>query len=114
MLAAHYKLDNLTAIIDNNGLQIDGANKEVVSVDPIADKFRAFGWNVIEIDGHCIKDIIASFDKAKQTKGIPTVVVAKTIKGKGVSFMENKVDWHGNAPEEDQKLQALKELGGEI
>ncbi len=114
MFAAHYRLDNLTAIIDNNGLQIDGANEEIMSVDPITDKFRAFGWNVIETDGHCIEDIIMSIDKAKQTKGAPTVIVAKTIKGKGVSFMENEVDWHGKAPKEEQKLQALREFGGEI
>lgn len=114
MLAAHYKLDNLTAIVDHNGLQIDGTNEEILTVDPITDKFKAFGWNVIETDGHCIGDIILSIDKAKQTKGTPTVIVAKTIKGKGVSFMENEVDWHGKAPKEDQKLQALKELGGEI
>lgn len=113
MLAAHYKLDNLTAIVDYNGLQIDGANEEILSVNPITDKFKAFGWNVIEIDGHCIGDIITSINKAKQVKGIPTVIVAKTIKGKGVSFMEDKVEWHGSAPKEDQKLQALKELGGE-
>jgi transketolase len=114
MFAAHYRLDNLTAIIDNNGLQIDGANEEIMSVDPITDKFRAFGWNVVETDGHCIEDIIMSIDKAKQTKGAPTVIVAKTIKGKGVSFMENEVDWHGKAPKEEQKLQALREFGGEI
>ena len=114
MFAAHHKLDNLTAIIDHNGLQIDGKNEEVLSVEPITDKFKAFGWNVIEANGHCIEDIIASVNKAKQVKGVPTVIVAKTIKGKGVSFMEDEVDWHGKAPKEDQKLQALKELGGDI
>ena len=114
MFAAHYKLDNLTAIIDYNGLQIDGPNEKVLTVSPVADKFRAFGWNVIEIDGHCMEDIIASIDEAKRVKGAPTVIVAKTVKGKGVSFMENVVDWHGKAPKEDQKLQALGELGGEM
>lgn len=114
MLAAHHKLDNLTAIIDFNGLQIDGRNEEVLSVNPVTDKFKAFGWNVIEIDGHSIEDIISAVAKSKETKGAPTIIVAKTIKGKGVSFMEDKVDWHGNAPKEDQKVQALKELGGEI
>lgn len=114
MFAAHYKLDNLTAIIDYNGLQIDGPNEEVLTVGPVADKFRAFGWNVIEIDGHCMKDIIASIDEARRVKGVPTAIVAKTVKGKGVSFMENVVDWHGKAPNDDQKLQALKELGGEM
>lgn len=114
MLATHYKLDNLTAIIDYNGLQIDGRNEEVLSVNPVTDKFKAFGWNVLEMDGHCIEDIINSLTKAKETKGAPTVIIAKTIKGKGVSFMEDKVEWHGNAPKEDQKLEALRELGGEI
>lgn len=114
MFAAHYKLDNLTAIIDYNGLQIDGPNEEVLTVSPVADKFRAFGWNVIETDGHCMEDIIASIDEAKRVKGVPTVIVAKTVKGKGVSFMENVVDWHGKAPKDDQKLQALGELGGEM
>ncbi len=113
MLAAHYKLDNLTAFVDHNGLQIDGPNKDVISVEPIADKFKAFGWNVIEIDGHCIEDIIMSIDKAKQTKDVPTVIIAQTIKGKGISFMEDQVGWHGKAPDEAQKLQALKELEGE-
>ena len=113
MFAAHYKLDNLTAIVDHNGLQIDGANEEVLSVAPITEKFKAFGWNVIETDGHCIEDIISSIDKAKQVRGNPTAIVAKTTKGKGVSFMENEADWHGKAPKGDQKLQALKELGGE-
>lgn len=114
MLAAHYKLDNLTAILDYNGLQIDGRNEEVLSVNPVTDKFKAFGWNVIEADGHCIENIIDSIEKAKNTKDMPTIIIAKTIKGKGVSFMEDKVEWHGNAPKEDQKLQALKELGGAI
>lgn len=114
MLAPHYKLDNLTIIIDNNGLQIDGTNDEILSVDPIPDKFKAFGWNVIEVDGHSIEDLIEAFKKAKDTKGMPTAIIAKTIKGKGVSFMENKVNWHGNAPKEEEKIQALKDLGGDI
>lgn len=113
MLAGHYKLNNLTAFIDYNGLQIDGTNEEVISVSPVAGKFKAFGWNVVETDGHCLESIIESIDKAKQVKDAPTVIVAKTIKGKGVSFMEGKVDWHGSAPKEEEKLQALKELGGE-
>ncbi len=112
MLAGHYKLNNLTAFIDYNGLQIDGRNEEVISVNPVSDKFKAFGWNVIEIDGHSIEDIIKSIEEAKRIKDLPTVIVAKTIKGKGVSFMEDKVEWHGNAPKEEQKLEALKELGG--
>lgn len=114
MLAAHYKLDNLTAFIDYNGLQIDGRNEDVLSVDPVTDKFKAFGWNVLNIDGHSLKEIIDSINKAKEVKDAPTVIIAKTIKGKGVSFMEDKVEWHGNAPSEEQKIQALKELGGEM
>lgn len=114
MLAAHYRLDNLTAIIDYNGLQIDGKTDEVLSVNPVTDKFKAFGWNVMEMNGHSIEEIIESIAKAKEVKDAPTVIVAKTIKGKGVSFMEDKAEWHGNAPKEDQKAQALKELGGEI
>ena len=114
MFAAHYKLDNLIAIIDYNGLQIDGPNEEVLTVSPVADKFKAFGWNVIETDGHCMEDIITSIDKAKQVKGVPTAIVAETTKGRGVSFMENVVDWHGKAPDGDQKLQALGELGGGV
>ncbi|ABW19800.1 Transketolase domain protein [Alkaliphilus oremlandii OhILAs] len=114
MLAAHYKLDNLTAIIDYNGLQIDGRNEEILSVNPVSDKFKAFGWNVIAIDGHSIEAIIEAIGKAKEAKNVPTLILAKTVKGKGVSFMEDQVDWHGNAPKEEQKIQALKELGGEI
>ncbi len=114
MLAAHHKLDNLTAFIDYNGLQIDGKNEEVLSIDPVTDKFKAFGWNVLKIDGHSIEEIVDSINKAKETKGVPTVIVAKTVKGKGVSFMENKVEWHGSAPKEEEKAQALKELGGEM
>ncbi|WP_026476655.1 transketolase [Alkaliphilus transvaalensis] len=113
MAAAHYKLDNLTAFIDYNGLQIDGPNKEVMGIDPIADKFMAFGWHVIEIDGHNFEEIINAIEEAKATKGKPTVIVAKTIKGKGVSFMENQVGWHGNAPKKEDADKALMELGGE-
>lgn len=113
MAAAHYQLDNLTAIIDANGLQIDGPNEEVMGVQPIPDKFRAFGWNVIECDGHSMEEIIAAFESAKEMKGKPTLVIAKTIKGKGVSFMENQVGWHGNAPKKEEAEIALKELGGE-
>jgi len=112
MSAVHYKLDNLTAIIDYNKLQIDGTNSQVMGVDPITDKFTAFGWNVLEIDGHCFEDIITALEEAKNTKGKPTVIVAHTIKGKGVSFMENQVGWHGNAPKDDDREKALKELGG--
>lgn len=113
MAAAHYKLDNLTAIIDFNKLQIDGPNAEVMGVDPVTDKFKAFGWNVLEIDGHSFEEIINALEEAKNTKGKPTILVAHTIKGKGVSFMENQVGWHGNAPKDDDRERALKELGGE-
>ncbi|WP_331618354.1 transketolase [Serpentinicella sp. ANB-PHB4] len=113
MSASHYKLDNLTAIVDYNRLQIDGFNDDVMGVNPVDDKFKAFGWHVIEVDGHSIDALIRVFDEAKNTKGKPTAIIAKTIKGKGVSFMENAVEWHGTAPSEDDKAQALKELGGE-
>lgn len=113
MSASHYKLDNLTLFIDHNKLQIDGANSEVMSVMPIAEKFRAFGWNVIEIDGHNMDAIRSALMIAKTTVGKPTVIVAETVKGKGVSFMENLVGWHGKAPNEEECAAALKELGGE-
>ncbi|NMM62261.1 transketolase [Clostridium sp. P21] len=113
MAAAQYKLDNLTAFVDHNGLQIDGPCKEVMSAEPITDKFAAFGWNVIEADGHNFEELINAIEEAKKVKGKPTVVVCKTIKGKGVSFMENQVGWHGNAPSMEQCEQALKEIGGE-
>lgn len=114
MSSAHYKLDNLTAFIDYNGLQIDGPVEEVMNPGPVAEKFRAFGWNVIEINGHSFEEIFAAIDKAKETKGKPTMIVAKTIKGKGVSFMENSVGWHGTAPSKEQCEAALKEIGGAI
>jgi len=110
MAAAHYKLDNLTAILDLNGLQIDGPTHTVMSSDPIHDKWKAFGWNVLEVDGHDIEDLLAALAKAKTVKGQPTILIAHTIKGKGVSFMENQVSWHGNAPNADQAAQALTEL----
>jgi len=113
MAAAHYKLDNLTAIIDYNQLQIDGLNKDIMGVDPVGDKFKSFGWHVIEVDGHSLESLINAFAEAKGTKGKPTVLVAKTVKGKGVSFMENAVEWHGTAPNADHRSLAMKELGGE-
>lgn len=114
MFASHYKLDNLTVFLDYNGLQIDGKNEDVMTVSPVDEKFKAFGWNVIKIDGHNIEEIINSIDEAKKEKSKPTIIIAKTIKGKGVSFMENNVDWHGTAPNLEQKEEALKELGGKI
>lgn len=110
MAAAHYQLDNVTAFLDNNGLQIDGPIKEVMSPEPIADKWRAFGWDVQIIDGHSIPQIIQAIELAKQVKRQPQMVIAKTIKGKGVSFMENQVDWHGVAPKPDQVTRALDDL----
>lgn len=114
MTSAHYKLDNLTAFVDYNGLQIDGPVSEVMNPNPIGDKFKAFGWNVIEIDGHDFDEIFNAIDEAKNTKNMPTVIVARTVKGKGVSFMENAASWHGTAPSREQAERALEELGGAI
>lgn len=113
MCAAHYKLNNLTAFIDFNGLQIDGDITKVMNPCPIDKKFEAFGWNVLVIDGHNYEEIIDAIEKAKECKDKPTAVVCKTIKGKGVSFMENQAEWHGIAPSREQCEAALKELGGE-
>ena len=110
MFASHYKLDNLCLIIDNNGLQIDGKVKDVMNTMPYASKLKAFGWNVISIDGHNIEEILDAFKKARETKKKPTAIIAKTIKGKGVSFMEDQAGWHGKAPNEEQYLQAKSEL----
>ncbi|GAB6149432.1 MULTISPECIES: transketolase [Clostridium] len=113
MAAAHYKLDNLTAFVDYNGLQIDGKTKDVMGSDPIDAKFEAFGWHVININGNDIEEVIKAIEEAKNTKGKPTMIVAKTVKGKGVSFMENVASWHGTAPSKEQCEQAIKEIGGE-
>lgn len=113
MCAAHYKLDNLTAFIDFNGLQIDGDITEVMNPSPIDKKFEAFGWNVLIIDGHNIQEILDAIEKAKECKEKPTAVICKTIKGKGVSFMENQAGWHGNAPNKEQCAQAVSEIGGD-
>ena len=110
MFAAHYKLDNLCAIVDNNNLQIDGTVEEVMSPYPITDKFAAFGWNVITIDAHDFDQIEAAMNAAKAVKGKPTVLVQKSVKGKGVSFMENQVSWHGAAPNAEQYEIAMAEL----
>lgn len=110
MAAAHYKLDNLTAFLDHNGLQIDGKITEVMSPEPVEEKFKAFGWNVIVIDGHDYGQIMGAIEEAKRTKGKPTMVVAKTTKGKGVSFMENEAGWHGTAPNKEQRDIAVAEL----
>jgi len=111
MAAAHRKLDNLVAIIDYNGLQIDGPVAQVMSPEPIAEKFAAFGWKTLEIDGHDYRSIMEALETARHTSGRPTAIVARTVKGKGCSFMENKVEWHGTAPNRQQVEEALKELG---
>lgn len=110
MFAAHYKLDNLCAFIDWNGLQIDGPIVEVMNSTPIDEKFAAFGWNVIMINGNCLTEIDEAVAKAKACEGKPTAIICKTIKGKGVSFMENSVGWHGSAPNDEQYEQAVAEI----
>ena len=110
MAANKYKLDNLCVIVDNNNLQIDGTIEEVMSPYPIDKKFESFGFNVIQIDGHNIEKIKSALKQARETKNKPTCIIAKTIKGKGVSFMENKAEWHGKAPNSEQYAQAMKEL----
>ena len=117
MFAASRKLDNLTVIVDNNNLQIDGSIDQVCSPYPIDEKFRAFGFHVICIDGNSFEDLKKAFDEARATKGQPTAIIAKTVKGKGVSFMENQVGWHGKAPNDEEYEKAMAELekaGGEI
>lgn len=113
MFAAHNKLDNIVAILDHNGLQIDGKNEDVIDIEPLDKKWEAFGWHVIKINGHDFDAIKEAFNQRKTIKNKPTIIIAETIKGKGVSFMENEAGWHGKAPSEDEKNTALKELGGE-
>jgi transketolase len=110
MAAAHFKLDNLVAIVDNNGQQIDGWNRDVMNLDPFSKKWQAFGWRVIEVDGHDLARLSRAFEQAKLVKGQPVVIIAHTIKGKGVSFMENNPDFHGKAPNAEEVKIALKEL----
>lgn len=112
MAAGHYKLDNLCLIVDHNGLQIDGEVAKVMNVDPLEDKFKAFNFHVIKINGNDFDEIKAAFKEARETKGMPTAIIAITTKGKGVSFMENQAGWHGIAPNDEQYEQAMKELGG--
>lgn len=114
MFAAHYKLDNLTAFVDNNGLQIDGKIVDVMNPTPIDKKFEAFGWHVIHADAHDFNDLLNAVQEAKNTKNKPTMVLMKSIKGKNVSFMENNPAWHGAAPNEEQYNQAIKELDEKI
>lgn len=110
MMTSFNKLDNICGIVDSNKIQIDGFLKDVMSIEPLADKWQSFGWEVIKADGHDFVSLMDAFDKARATKGKPSVILADTIKGKGVSFMENKASWHGVAPKEDEVKKALAEL----
>lgn len=110
MTAAHYGVDNLCAIVDNNGLQIDGFCCDVMKIEPITEKWKAFGWNVLDIDGHNMEQIADALDEAEKVKGKPTVIVARTVKGKGVSFFEGKAEYHGITPTREEQEKALKEL----
>jgi transketolase len=112
MAAAHYKLDNLTAIVDYNKLQATARVQDEMSIEPLADKWRAFGWHVIQIDGHNMEQILDAFLEAENVKGRPIMIIAHTIKGKGVSFMENAIDWHGKVVTEQDAKRALEELRG--
>lgn len=113
MQAAHRKLDNLVAIVDLNGLQIDGKVSDVKCVCPVDEKFRSFGWNVISVDGHNFEELTTAFKEAKSSKGVPTAIIAHTHKGKGVSFMEDNAGWHGKAPSDEELAAAIEELGGD-
>jgi len=110
MSAAHFKLDNLTAIVDHNHQQLDGWTKDVMDIGILKDKWASFGWETIEIDGHNFDHILSAFKRAKEVKGKPTVIISQTIKGKGVSFMENNPDFHGRAPTREELTRALEEL----
>jgi len=110
MMASFNKLDNLCGIVDNNKIQIDGFLKDVMNVEPLAEKWESFGWEVIRVDGHNVVSLMDAFDKVREIKGKPSVILADTIKGKGISFMENKASWHGIAPKEDEVEKALVEL----
>ena len=113
MQASHRKLDNLVAIVDLNGLQIDGKVSDVKCVCPVDEKFRSFGWNVISVDGHNFEELTTAFKEAKSSKGVPTAIIAHTHKGKGVSFMEDNAGWHGKAPSDEELAAAIEELGGD-
>ena len=110
MSAGHYKLDNLCVILDYNGLQIDGTTEKVMGLEPLVKKWQDFRWRTIEIDGHNFKEILDAYQKAKDNRGTPAVIIAHTVKGKGVSFMENKAEWHGDVPNREETKIALKEL----
>ena len=113
MFAAHYHLDNLALLVDWNGLQIDGAVADVMDPTPHDEKFRAFGWNVVTCDAHDFEQIERAYAAARAMKGKPTAIIAKSVKGKGISYMENQCGWHGQAPKEEQYRQAMSELNGE-
>ena len=113
MTASHYKIDNLCAVVDNNGLQIDGPVEQIMGVQPIQDKWAAFGWHTINIDGHNMEEILHALDEAEEIKGKPTVIIAKTTKGKGVSFFEGKVEYHGLAPTQEEFQKAVKEINND-
>jgi len=113
MAAAHYKVDNLCAILDRNKLQIDGPTDKIMSIEPVRSKFDAFGWHTIEINGHDHKDILRALREAETMKGRPSIIIANTVKGKGVSYMEGSVKFHGKTPNKEELAQALSELGGE-
>lgn len=112
MAAAHYRLDNLIAVVDLNGLQIDGKTTEVMNPLPLDEKFKAFGWSVFQADGHSFSSLLKAFDNARQLSEKPAVIIARTVKGKGVSFMENNAGWHGTAPNQQQCEQAIREITG--
>jgi len=114
MTASKFKLDNLTVILDYNDVQLDGFVHDVMPMEPVKDKWAAFGWNVIQCDGHDIQSLAGAFSEAHSTRGRPNILIARTIKGKGVSFMENNSFWHGNVPSDEQLRQALSELGEEV
>jgi transketolase len=111
MAASHYGLDNITAILDRNGLQLDGPTETIMSIEPIAAKWLAFGWHVLEIDGSEIGEIVKALDEADNIKGRPTMIIAHDVKGRGVPFMEWNADFHGKVPDKDSLLRALQELG---
>ena len=114
MAAAHYKLGNLIAFVDYNGLQIDGKNDDVMGIKPLDKKFEAFGWNVQIIDGHSIEAVVAAVEKAKTVTDKPSMIIANTVKGKGVSFMEDQAGWHGKAPSDEELEKAIADLGGAL
>jgi transketolase len=110
MSASHFRLDNLCAIVDNNALQIDGSTKSIMNIESLSDKYKAFGWNVISVDGHNFDEIDDAYNRFKADSGNPTVIIAETVKGKGVSFMENAVEWHGKAPSKEFLQKAIEEI----